>query len=109
NLIYRTVPPHDDNGHGTHIAGTIAAANRLHGMIGIAPRAAIHPIKAFDQNGSAYVSDIILGLDWCVRNRMHIVNMSFGMQSRSRSLLQAVQNANQAGVVVVASSGNDGR
>ncbi|MBW5448694.1 S8 family serine peptidase [Cohnella sp. CFH 77786] len=109
NLIYRTEPPYDDNGHGTHIAGTIAAANRLEGMIGVAPRATIHPVKAFDQNGTAYVSDIILGLDWCVRNRMHIVNMSFGMQTRSNSLLQAVMNANQAGVIVVASSGNDGR
>ncbi|WP_276357854.1 S8 family peptidase [Cohnella caldifontis] len=109
NLIYRTLPPQDDNGHGTHIAGTIAAANRMEGMIGVAPRASVHPVKAFDYGGTAYVSDIILGLDWCVRNRMHIVNMSFGMQNRSRSLLQAVAAANQAGVVVVASSGNDGR
>lgn len=109
NLIYRTLPPHDDNGHGTHIAGTIAAANRIRGMIGVAPRAVIHPVKAFDYNGTAFVSDIILGIDWCVRNRMDIVNMSFGMQTRSKSLLQAVVNADQAGVVVVASSGNDGR
>lgn len=109
NLIYRTVPPYDDNGHGTHIAGTIAAANRLHGMIGVAPRASIHPVKAFDSNGTAYVSDIILGIDWCVRNHMHLVNMSFGMQDRSSALLQAVMNASQSGVAVIASSGNDGR
>jgi len=109
NLIYRTVPPYDDNGHGTHIAGTIAAANRLHGMIGVAPRASIHPVKAFDSNGTAFVSDIILGIDWCVRNHMHLVNMSFGMQNRSSSLLHAVTNASQSGVVVIASSGNDGR
>lgn len=109
NLIYPTIPPIDDNGHGTHIAGTIAAANRLHGMIGVAPRASVYPVKAFDDNGTAYVSDIILGIDWCVRNRMHIVNMSFGMQNRSSALLQAVQGASQSGVIVVASSGNDGR
>lgn len=109
NLLYPTIPPIDDNGHGTHIAGTIAAANRLHGMIGVAPRASIHPVKAFDDSGTAYVSDIILGIDWCIRNRMHIVNMSFGMQNRSSSLLQAVQGASQSGVIVVASSGNDGR
>lgn len=109
NLIYRTAPPHDDNGHGTHIAGTIAAANRMDGMIGVAPRASIHPVKAFDYAGTAYVSDIILSLDWCVRSRMHIVNMSFGMQNRSRSLMHAVASANQSGVIVVASSGNDGR
>jgi len=109
NLIQRTMLPHDDNGHGTHIAGTIAAANRLQGMIGVAPRASIYPIKAFDYNGTAFVSDIILGIDWCVRNRMDVVNMSFGMANRSKSLLAAVNNAYRSGVLIVASSGNDGK
>ena len=90
NLLNRGMLPHDDNGHGTHIAGTIAAANQLHGMIGVAPRAMIYPVKAFDHNGSAFVSDIMLGIDWCVRNRMDIINMSFGMKTRSKSLLTAV-------------------
>ncbi|MBD3921809.1 S8 family peptidase [Paenibacillus sp. PR3] len=109
NLLNRSLLPHDDNGHGTHIAGTIAAANQLQGMIGVAPRSLIHPIKAFDHNGSAYVSDIILAIDWCVRNRMNIINMSFGMKSRSKALLSAVTNAANAGVIIVASSGNDGK
>ena len=90
NLLNRGTLPHDDNGHGTHIAGTIAAANQLHGMIGVAPRATIYPVKAFDHNGSAFVSDIILGIEWCVRNRMDVINMSFGMKTRSKSLLNAV-------------------
>ena len=109
NLLSRGVAPHDDNGHGTHIAGTIAAANQLKGMIGVAPRAIVHPVKAFDHNGSAYVSDIILGIEWCVRNRLHIINMSFGMKNRSKALLGAVNQAYHAGVVIVASSGNDGK
>lgn len=109
NLIDPTIPPMDDNGHGTHIAGTIAAANRMRGMIGVAPRASIYPVKAFDSNGTAYVSDIILAIDWCIHNRMHIVNMSFGMQNRSSSLMQAVQSAHKFGIIVVASSGNEGR
>lgn len=109
NLLNRNMLPHDDNGHGTHIAGTIAAANQMKGIIGVAPRSLIHPVKAFDHNGSAYVSDIILGIDWCVRNGMNIINMSFGMKSSSRALLNAVINAYNAGVVIVASSGNDNR
>ncbi|WP_018759361.1 S8 family peptidase [Paenibacillus terrigena] len=109
NLLNRNMLPYDDNGHGTHIAGTIAAANQLKGIIGVAPRALIHPVKAFDHNGSAYVSDIILGIDWCVRNRMHVINMSFGMKSSSKALLNAVVNAYNAGVVIVASSGNDSK
>ncbi|RJG21119.1 S8 family peptidase [Paenibacillus thiaminolyticus] len=109
NFVHRGMPPYDDNGHGTHIAGTIAAANQMYGIIGVAPRALIHPVKSFDENGAAYVSDIINGIEWCVRNGMHIINMSFGMKSRSKSLLQAVTQAYQSGVTVVASSGNDAK
>ncbi|TVX96835.1 S8 family peptidase [Cohnella terricola] len=109
NLLNRLAPPQDDNGHGTHIAGTIAAANALHGMIGVAPRSTIYPVKAFDHNGTAYVSDIILGIEWCVRHQMDVVNMSFGMKTKSRSLLNAVNHAYHSGVLIVASSGNDGR
>jgi subtilisin len=108
NLVNPHTLPYDDNGHGTHIAGTIAASGRW-GMVGIAPRAQIYPVKAFDHNGSAYVSDIIQGIDWCVQNGMHIINMSFGMRKRSESMLEAVRNAARAGVVIVASSGNDGK
>nr|WP_245850903.1 S8 family peptidase [Paenibacillus herberti] len=109
NLVDRTQLPHDDNGHGTHIAGTIAAANQPTGMIGVAPRSIVYAVKAFDQNGSAFVSDIILGIEWCVRSGMNIINMSFGMKSRSKSLHTACINATNAGVIIIASSGNDGR
>lgn len=107
NLLNRVSLPYDDNGHGTHIAGTIAASGGSQGMMGVAPRSLIFPVKAFDHNGSAYVSDIILGIDWCVRNRMHIVNMSFGMKSNSQSLQNIIRKAHSAGIIVVASSGND--
>lgn len=109
NLVNRAIPPYDDNGHGTHISGTIAAANSTQGMIGVAPRSTVYPVKAFDHNGSAYVSDIVSGIDWCVRNGIEIINMSFGMQTRSRALLDIVGKATQAGTIIVASSGNDGK
>jgi subtilisin len=108
NLIHPRTLPLDDNGHGTHIAGTIAAAGRW-AMTGIAPQATLLPVKAFDHNGSAYVSDIIKGIDWCVQNGVDIINMSFGMKKRSEAMLEAVRNARSSGVVIVASSGNDGR
>jgi len=108
NLVNPRTLPFDDNGHGTHIAGTIAAAGR-HAMTGIAPRAELLPVKAFDHQGSAYVSDIVKGIEWCVQQGVHIINMSFGMKQRSESMLQAVRNARRAGVIIVASAGNDGR
>ncbi|MCR8846556.1 S8 family peptidase [Paenibacillus sp. SC116] len=109
NFVQPGRPPQDDNGHGTHIAGTIAAANQMYGIIGVAPRALIHPVKSFDENGSAYVSDIVQGIEWCVRNKLHLINMSFGMKTRSKSLLHAVTQATNAGIAVVASSGNDAK
>lgn len=109
NLIRGNAMPFDDNGHGTHIAGTIAAAGSQTGLVGVAPMAVLYPVKAFDHKGTAFVSDIIYGIDWCVQNRMHIINMSFGMRSRSKAFRDAVANAYNAGIVVVASSGNNSR
>lgn len=109
NLVNRGILPYDDNGHGTHISGTIAAANSPQGMIGVAPRSTVYPVKAFDHNGSAFVSDIVMGIDWCVRTGVDIINMSFGMLTRSRTLLEVVTKAYQSGVIIVASSGNDGK
>jgi len=109
NLVHRAYLPFDDNGHGTHIAGTIAASSRSTGIVGVAPKALIHPVKAFDHNGSAYVSDIIAGIYWCVDHDLDIINMSFGMKTYSRALEQAVLRAYNAGKIIVASSGNDGK
>jgi subtilisin family serine protease len=109
NLLQKGTPPTDDNGHGTHICGIIAANNTLGGMAGVAPHARLYPVKAFDADGSAFVSDIILGIEWCVRNKMDIINMSFGMKTRSKALLNAVGAAYQAGIPIIASSGNDAK
>jgi len=110
NLVNRGTPPIDDNGHGTHIAGTIAASCRTdNGIRGTAPRAALFPIKAFDRDGSAYVSDIILAIEWCIAERMDIINMSFGTSEYSAAMVQAVKAAHRKGIFIVASSGNNGK
>ncbi|MEO3946100.1 S8 family peptidase [Gorillibacterium sp. CAU 1737] len=109
NLVNPGRAPWDDNGHGTHIAGTIVASGDGKGIHGIAPDAELYTVKAFDRNGTAYVSDIVHGIEWCIRNKMHIINMSFGMKTAPRSLQEAIRAAYQNGIVVVASSGNEGR
>lgn len=110
NLLNPGMMPWDDNGHGTHIIGTLAGIARQNsGIWGTAPGATIFPIKAFDRNGSAYVSDIIQGLDWCIRNGIRLINMSFGMTTSSRAFQQAVKNACAKGAILVASAGNDGK
>lgn len=109
NVVDRRAFPRDDNGHGTHIAGTIAANSMRRGIIGVAPLASLYAVKAFDQNGTAYISDIVHGIEWCVHNRIDIINMSFGMKTHSKALEEAVRRAHDAGVIIVASSGNDGK
>lgn len=109
NILNRHLFPLDDNGHGTHISGTIAAYTKRRGMVGVAPGALIHPVKAFDHQGGAFVSDIVSGIDWCVSSGIDIINMSFGMKTYSKALEAAVLNAYRAGVVIVASTGNEGK
>ncbi|MDF2938349.1 MAG: peptidase [Paenibacillaceae bacterium] len=108
NLIHRHLPPLDDNGHGTHISGTIAAGAGQ-GMSGVAPHAKLYAVKAFDHNGTSFVTDIVKGIDWCVSHGIHIINMSFGMKSYSPALEAAVRNAAKEGVIIIASSGNEGK
>lgn len=109
NLIRRQDQPHDDNGHGTHICGTIAASALKTGIRGVAPRATLHPVKAFDKQGSAYVTDIVRAIEWCTDHKMDIINMSFGMRTRSQALLDAMRKAYEQGIVIICSSGNEGR
>ncbi|WNQ09361.1 S8 family peptidase [Paenibacillus aurantius] len=101
-------PVVDDNGHGTHVAGTIGALNNSIGVVGAAPRVKLYAVKAFDRNGSAYMSDIIEGIDWCIRNNIQVINMSFGDPTYSESLRDIIRQAYKKGIIMVASAGNDG-
>lgn len=98
----------DDNGHGTHVAGIIAARNNSIGVIGVAPDAQLYAVKVLDAYGNGYVSDIIEGIDWAVQNNMDIVSMSFGTMTYSQALNDATDNAYKAGVLLVAAAGNSG-
>lgn len=94
-------------GHGTHVAGTIAAADNGVGVVGVAPDVALYAVRVFGATNEAWVSDIIEGLMWCKDNGMHVVNMSLGLiGSESIAFREAVASANQAGVVMVAAAGN---
>ena len=55
------------------------------------------------------MSDIIRGLEWCIDNKMDIINMSFGMHRHSPALYEAIMRAHRSGIIIVASSGNDGK
>jgi subtilisin len=98
----------DDNGHGTHIAGTISALNNDIGVIGSTPDSELYAIKVLDQYGNGNYSDIIAEIEWALANNMDILNMSFGGVNSSRTLKTAVDNAYKSGILLVASAGNYG-
>ncbi|SFI99916.1 S8 family peptidase [Thermoflavimicrobium dichotomicum] len=108
NVISPYFPPHDYNGHGTHVAGIIAGMASELGVIGVAPRAHIYAVKAFNRKGNANLSDLLTAINWCIENKMQIINMSFGMDKMSDVFRLAIQTAHQKGIVMVAAAGNRG-
>ncbi|MBN1246887.1 MAG: peptidase S8, partial [Anaerolineae bacterium] len=101
--------PDDDQGHGTHVAGIIAAAgNNGLGVAGMAWSAQIMPIKVLDATGVGDSSDVAHGIRYAVDNGAHILNISLGGPGASTTLYEAVQYASNNGVLVVGSAGNCG-
>ncbi|MGQ4871095.1 MAG: S8 family serine peptidase [Candidatus Thorarchaeota archaeon] len=101
--------PKDGNGHGTHCAGIVAAEDNGEGVIGVAPHASIYAVRVLDNWGSGYTSDIIAGIDWAIDNGMDVISMSLGGGDYDQAFDDAVDRAYNAGIVVVAASGNDGK
>jgi subtilisin len=108
----------DDNGHGTHVAGTVAARNQGSGVVGVAPGTTVYAVKVLDAGGAGLWSDIICGIDWVTANAgalgIKVANMSLGGLGTDYSncaedpLHQAVCNSTAAGVVYTVAAGNNG-
>jgi len=107
NIINPKRPPDDDNGHGTHVAGIIAAVDNEIGVIGVGPQISLYAVKVLNRRGWGFLSDVIAGIEWCIENGMHVINMSFGTSSDVGSFHDAVRAAYDAGIVQVAAAGNE--
>ena len=108
DFVNNDADPMDDNGHGTHVAGIIAAADNGVGVVGIAPNVELYAIKVMDANGSGSWSVILAGLDWAVANGVQITNNSYGGQDYSSIVEAAFQNAWNNGILSIAAAGNSG-
>jgi subtilisin len=108
DIINNDADPFDDNGHGTHCAGIIAAAhNNNDVVVGVAPQVSLYSVKVLNSAGSGSTSTIIAGIQWAVDNHMQIISMSLGSSTGTTSLQTACDNAYNHGVLLVAASGND--
>ena len=109
DFVHDTDHPNDDNGHGTHVAGTIAqATNNGEGVAGIAFEATLMPIKVLDASGTGNSADIADGIRWAVDHGAKVLNLSLGGFGYSRVIENAVAYARRQGAVVVAAAGNHG-
>lgn len=132
NVVYSAdftgaVPGSGDGfGHGTHVAGIVAGSGQSSGGMyaGIAPQSRLVNLRALDNNGAGYTSDVIHAIDWAIQNRnaagndgqplnIRVINLSLGHQpfesASTDPLAVACRMATQAGIVVVVSAGNYGR
>lgn len=102
--------PTDDNGHGTHVTGTIAAAfNNGTGVAGMAPNVTVLVIKAGDCTGNFTDGDTVAAINYAANSGARVINMSFGGPGGSQAVADAVNYAWSKGAVVVAAAGNDGQ
>ena len=124
NCVTSTAAPDDDNGHGTHVAGTIAARNNGSGVVGIAPGTRLFAAKVLDGSGSGTASQVICGIDWVTSTRtdadpsndVAVANMSLGgpgapvktCATTTDPEHRAICASIAAGVTYVVAAGNDG-
>lgn len=125
NCISPGSPPEDDNGHGSHVAGTIGARNNASGVIGVAPATPVYAVKVLNNAGSGSSSQLICGIDWAISTRtdsdpsndIAVINMSLSgtapaltpCASTTDAMHLAICRASAAGITFVVAAGNDGR
>ncbi len=107
DFAYNDSSPDDVNGHGTHVAGTVAAASNGLGVIGGNPVAKILPVKVLNDQGSGFMSGIVSGVNYAVQRGAKILNMSLGGAGYSHSLNSAITHAGEQGSLTIVAAGNE--
>ncbi|HYK05037.1 MAG TPA: S8 family serine peptidase [Thermoanaerobaculia bacterium] len=111
NAFDPTKPPVDLHRHGTHVAGTVAAADNAIGVVGVAPKVKLWAAKVLDDDGEGTNETVVAAIDWTIAKAKAlggrwVINMSLGSSVPSEAEEKAIANANAEGIIVVASAGN---
>lgn len=102
--------PDDEQGHGSHVAGTIAqTTNNGVGVAGIAYCSSIMPVRVLNENGSGTLADVAEGIIWASDHGAQVINLSLGGGGHSKVMADAIAHARNQGTVVVCAAGNNGR
>jgi subtilisin family serine protease len=109
DLVSDDAEPQDDHGHGTQVAGIVAArAGNGIGAAGICGRCSVMPVKVIAADGTGTSDDVAAGLRWAVDHGARVVNLSFVLSAPDANVVDAIRYAQEHGVVVVGAAGNDG-
>jgi thermitase len=109
DFVNRDEDPSDDHGHGTMVAGVIAArSNNRIGGAGACSRCSLMPVKVIAGNGSGNAADVAAGISWAADHGARVINLSFVLSGPDEGVAQAVEYAQSRGAVVVAAAGNAG-
>ena len=109
NLIDKNKEPIDDNGHGSHVTGIICAENNDIGMVGVAPKTKVIPIKVLDEDGSGNLIDVADGIRLAVEQKVDFITLSLGSPNPVQQVRKAIQHAESKGIVTFCAAGNAGK
>ncbi|MTJ09381.1 S8 family peptidase [Anabaena sp. UHCC 0204] len=108
DFVNDTEAAKDDNGHGTHVAGTVAqATNNAYGVAGVAYEANLMPLKVLNADGAGTVADIAEAIKFAADNGADVINMSLGGGGESQLMEDAIKYAYNKGVTIIAAAGNE--
>lgn len=112
DFVQKDDTPQDEAGHGTHVAGTIAAADNNVGVVGVAPNVKIWSARVLNAKGSGTTADVIAAIDWAISKKRAlggnwVMNLSLGSSDASTAEAAAFKRAVNEGILVVAASGNE--
>jgi subtilisin family serine protease len=108
NFVSPGKDPMDVAGHGTHVSSTIAAKNNGVGMVGVAPKTKIVPVKALNDNGQGNLDHICEAIKWSADRGVDFITMSLGAPRSSTNLQKAIEYADSKGCVMFCAAGNSG-
>ncbi len=101
NVVNNGPDPMDDNGHGTHVAGTVAGMT-----VGVAPDATLYAVKVLNASGSGSITDVITGIEWAIDNGVDVINLSLGSPYSNQILQDVCTAAYRSGIFIAAACGN---
>lgn len=109
NFINPKLPPYDDNGHGTHVTGIICASNNDIGVVGVAPKAKVIPIKVLDKKGGGNLSNVAKAIRYAVDEGVDFITMSLGSKNPVKEIHESIKYAVSKKVVIWCAAGNSGK